>query len=65
MILGFKESLLGLINESVYNFLKKEELVEIFDIYLLEMLMFYNFLNELEEDGYICFIKKGKIVFFN
>lgn len=26
------------------------------------MPMFYNFLNELEEDGYICFTKKGKIV---
>ncbi|EQE75077.1 TPA: ribonuclease R [Clostridioides difficile] len=62
MIPGLKESLLGLINESAYNPLKKEELAEIFDIHSSEMPMFYNFLNELEEDGYICFTKKGKIV---
>ena len=65
MIPGLKESLLGLINESAYNPLKKEELAEIFDIHSSEMPMFYNFLDELEEDGYIGRTKKGKIMSLN
>ncbi|RDY24384.1 ribonuclease R [Romboutsia maritimum] len=62
MVPGLKESLLGLINEDAYNPLKKEELAVIFDIHSSEMPMFYNFLDELEEDGYICRTKKGKIL---
>ncbi|MGL4731498.1 MAG: ribonuclease R [Clostridium sp.] len=61
MLPGLKERLLGLINEEAYNPLKKEELAIIFDIHSTEMPMFYNFLDELEEDGYICKTKKGKI----
>lgn len=62
MLPGLKENLIGLINESAYNPLKKEELAIIFDIHASEMPMFYNFLDELEEDGYICTTKKGKII---
>ncbi|MEG0842996.1 MAG: ribonuclease R [Romboutsia sp.] len=62
MLPGLKERLIGLINEEAYNPLKKEELALIFDIHASEMPMFYNFLDELEEDGYICKSKKGKIM---
>ena len=62
MLPGLKERLIGLISEPAYNPLKKEELAAIFDIHPAEMPMFYNFLDELEEDGYICKTKKGKIV---
>lgn len=62
MLPGLKERLLGLINDAAYNPLKKEELAAIFDIHSSEMPMFYNFLDELEEDGYICRSKKGKIM---
>ncbi|MGL5330912.1 MAG: ribonuclease R [Peptostreptococcaceae bacterium] len=62
---GLKESLLGLINEPSYNPLKKEELAIIFNIHSAEMPMFYNFLDELEEDGYIGRTKKGKIISLN
>ena len=62
MLPGLKENLIGLINDSDYNPLKKEELANIFDIHLSEMAMFDNFLNELEEDGVICKTKKGKII---
>lgn len=58
---GLKEKLLGLLNDDAYNPLKKEELANIFDIHHTEMPMFYNFLDELEEDGYITRTKKGKI----
>ena len=58
---GLKERLLGLINDPAYTPLKKEELALIFDIHPTEMPMFYNFLDELEEDGYIGKTKKGKI----
>ncbi len=58
---GLKEKLLGLLNDDAYNPLKKEELANIFDIHHTEMSMFYNFLDELEEDGYITKTKKGKI----
>lgn len=58
---GLKEKLLGLLNDDAYNPLKKEELANIFDIHHTEMPMFYNFLDELEEDGYITKTKKGKI----
>ena len=61
MLPGLKERLLGLINDKAYNPLKKEELALIFEIHPTEMPMFYNFLEELEEDGYICKTKKGKI----
>ena len=65
MVPGLKESLLGLINDPAYNPLKKEELAVIFNIHPAEMAMFYNFLDELEEDGYICKSKKGKIMSLN
>ena len=61
MLPGLKERLLGLINDPAYTPLKKEELALIFDIHPTEMPMFYNFLEELEEDGYIGKTKKGKI----
>ena len=48
-----REQLLGLINDPHYNPLKREELALIFNIHPSEMPMFYNFLVELEEDGYI------------
>ena len=61
MLPGLKERLLGLINDPAYTPLKKEELALIFDIHPTEMPMFYNFLEELEEDGYIGKTKTGKI----
>ena len=60
MLPGLKERLLGLINDPAYTPLKKEELALIFDIHPTEMPMFYNFLEELEEDGYIGKTKKEK-----
>ena len=57
-----RKSLLGLINDKHYNPLKKEELALIFNIHPAEMAMFYNFLDELEEDGYIFRTKKGRIM---
>lgn len=57
-----RESLLGLINDKHYNPIKKEELALIFNIHPAEMPMFYNFLDELEEDGYIVRTKKGRIM---
>lgn len=57
-----RESLLGLINDKHYNPLKKEELALIFNIHPAEMPMFYNFLEELEEDGYIVKTKKGRVM---
>ena len=65
MVPGLKESLLGLIHDPAYNPLKKEELAVIFNIHPAEMAMFFNFLDELEEDGYICRSKKGKIMSLN
>ena len=65
MVPGLKERLLGLINDPSYSPLKKEELAVIFDIHPAEMPMFYNFLDELEEDGYIGRTKKGKIMSLN
>ncbi len=62
MLPGLKERLTGLINDPDYNPLRKEELAVIFDIHSAEMAMFDNFLNELEEDGFICKTKKGKII---
>ena len=50
MLPGLKERLLGLINDPAYTPLKKEELALIFDIHPTEMPMFYNFLEELEEN---------------
>ena len=57
-----REQLLGLINDPHYNPLKREELALIFNIHPSEMPMFYNFLDELEEDGYIVKTKKGRIM---
>ena len=62
MVPGLKEKLIGLINEDGYNPLKKEELAIIFNIHSTEMPMFFKFLDELEEDGYIAKTKKGKII---
>ena len=57
-----REQLLGLINDPHYNPLKREELALIFNIHPSEMPMFYNFLDELEEDGYIVKTKKGRVM---
>ena len=57
-----REQLLGLINDPHYNPLKREELALIFNIHSSEMPMFYNFLDELEEDGYIVKTKKGRVM---
>ena len=57
-----REQLLGLINDPHYNPLKREELALIFNINPSEMPMFYNFLDELEEDGYIVKTKKGRVM---
>ena len=61
MLPGLKERLLGLINDPAYTPLNKEELSLIIDIQPREMPTLYNFLEELEEDGYIGKTKKGKI----
>ncbi|SHJ83793.1 ribonuclease R [Tepidibacter formicigenes] len=60
MIPGMKESLLMFMKENAYNPLTKEELAFIFDIHSSERAMFYNFLDELEEEGYIYKTKKKK-----
>ena len=65
MVPGLKEGIIGLINDPAYNPLKKEELAAIFNIHPVEMAMFFNFLDELEEDGYIGRTKKGKIISLN
>ena len=57
-----REQLLGLINDPHYNPLKRDELALIFNIHPSEMPMFYNFLDELEEDGYIIKTKKGRVM---
>ena len=57
-----REQLLGLINDPHYNPLKREELALIFNIHPSEMPMFYNFLDKLEEDGYIVKTKKGRVM---
>ena len=57
-----REQLLGLINDPHYNPLKREELALIFNIHPSEMPMFYNFLDALEEDGYIVKTKKGRVM---
>ena len=57
-----REQLLGLINDPHYNPLKREELALIFNIHPSEMPMFYNFLDELEEDSYIVKTKKGRVM---
>ena len=57
-----KEKLLGLINEKAYNPLKKEELALIFDIHSCEMPMFNNFLEELQDEGYLIVSKKGRVM---
>ena len=57
-----REQLLGLINDPHYNPLKREELALIFNIHPSEMPMFYNYLDELEEDGYIVKTKKGRVM---
>ena len=57
-----KEKLLGLINEKAYNPLKKEELALIFDIHSCEMPMFSNFLEELQDEGYLIVSKKGRVM---
>lgn len=62
MVPGLKEKVLGLMGEEGYNPLKKEELALIFDIHSTEMPMFYNFLDELYQDGYIYKTQKGKYV---
>ncbi|MCT4508642.1 MAG: ribonuclease R [Tepidibacter sp.] len=60
MIPGMKETLLMFMKESAYNPLTKEELSNIFDIHPAERAMFYNFLDELEEEGEIYKTKKKR-----
>ncbi|SHH01224.1 ribonuclease R [Tepidibacter thalassicus] len=60
MVPGMKETLLKFMKEKAYNPLTREELAAIFDIHPSERAMFYNFLDELEEDGYIYKTKKKK-----
>ncbi|MGL5642468.1 MAG: ribonuclease R [Paraclostridium sp.] len=55
-----RQRIIGLISEEAYNPLKREELAVIFDIHHTEMPMFYNFLDELVEGGYLILTKKGK-----
>ena len=62
MIPGLKEQLVGLINEPGYVPLKMEELAKIFDIHTSERPMFYNFIEELEQEGYVVRTKKNKIM---
>ncbi|MEG0857605.1 MAG: ribonuclease R [Terrisporobacter sp.] len=57
-----REQILGLITDAHYSPLKKEELAQIFNIHPVEIPMFYNYLEELEEDGYIVKTKKGKVM---
>ncbi len=57
-----KESILGLISDKHYSPLKQEELAMIFNIHQSEKPMFFNFLDELEEDGYVVRSKKGKVM---
>lgn len=57
-----KEKLLGLINEKAYKPLKKEELALIFDIHSCEMPMFNNFLEEMQNEGYLVISKKGRVM---
>ena len=62
MIPGLKEHLIGLVNEPGYSPLRAEELADIFAVHKSERPMFYNFIDELEQDGYIARTKKKKIV---
>lgn len=55
-----RQRLIGLISEEAYKPLKREELAVIFDIHHTEMPMFYNFLDELVEGGYLILTKKEK-----
>lgn len=57
-----REKLLGLINDKAYKPLKKEELALIFDIHSCEMPMYNEFLEELQNDGYIVITKKGRVM---
>lgn len=57
-----KEKLLALINEKAYKPLKKEELALIFDIHSCEMPMFNNFLEEMQNEGYLVISKKGRVM---
>ncbi len=57
---GMRESLLSFMREKAYNPLGANELADIFDIHSSERPMFYTFLSEMEEDGYIYKTKKNK-----
>ncbi|WFD11277.1 ribonuclease R [Tepidibacter hydrothermalis] len=60
MVPGMKETLLTFMRENAYNPLTKEDLSNIFDIHPAERAMFYNFLDELEEEGEIYKTKKNR-----
>ncbi|TQQ85525.1 ribonuclease R [Peptacetobacter hominis] len=62
MIDKVKEHLIGLVNEPGYAPLTKEELAKIFMVHKTERPLFYTYIDELEEDGYIVKSKKGKIM---
>lgn len=56
-----KERLIGLVNDKSYKALTKQELALIFDVHHTEIPMFYNYIDELVEDGVLAKTKKGKI----
>ncbi len=60
MVPGMKETLLMFMRENAYNPLTKEELLNIFDIHTAERALFYNFLDELEEECEIYKTKKNR-----
>ncbi|OPJ56441.1 ribonuclease R [Alkalithermobacter paradoxus] len=60
MNVELKNSLLQFMKEKAYNPLSAEELASIFDIHKSEKAMFFNMLDEMEQDGYIYKTKKNK-----
>ncbi|KXZ40249.1 ribonuclease R [Alkalithermobacter thermoalcaliphilus JW-YL-7 = DSM 7308] len=60
MDLQLKNSLLEFMKEKAYNPLSAQELADIFDIHPSERAMFFNMLDEMEQDGYIYKTKKNK-----
>lgn len=60
MVPGMKETLLTFMRENAYSPLTKEELLNIFDVHKSERAMFYNFLDELEEECEIYKTKKNR-----
>lgn len=55
-----KNTLLSFMKEKAYNPLTAEELADIFDIHMSQRAMYFNMLNEMEQDGYLFRTKKNK-----